>query len=549
MIKIINNHYKRLHDILSSGGKVMKGIKKIVLSCMAFFIVCAMMVSGINAETMYHFVQNMDTQNGLGYVDKEVDQFESYSQVEKDGNGQYTSLSSKIYKPNSGDVLIVCFHGNGEGGVAGKCNNYSQLAGNQMAVKFISQDVQKSYGGAYVLAFQAPDYWYNDYTAQAKTIIDQAVDEFGIKEVFVTGLSAGGLMSERMLAEYGDYFSGALISCAAIAKNDQYVEGLGGIYTHDTDGSYIGEYFDQSLNLWKPADYNDYVTNYQGWLESIAKSNVPLYLVHCVKDGTISYTWSEMAYNYIKEYRENHDLDGNIYFQTIASTGVNKDTGSEMSGHWAWVKMYNNEIEVNGVSTMDWFIGLSHSTNTYEEKTYVLPSAGAADQENTFTYNLIAEVREDGEKVTAIEIDMNGAKVDAAQLSLDMFKVSAYNTDAQSELHSQINSGLFGSKDEPVTIALEKIAVNEKGNIVLTLKTKQAVLNWSGDLGRNLTTYMHYSIESTTLPLVVSQDNITTITNKEETSVQTGDQTSYISYTAMTLISLATYVLLKKKKA
>lgn len=31
-------------------------------------------------------------------------------------------------------------------------------------------------------------------------------------------------MTERMLAKYGNYFSGALISCAAIAKNGQPVE-------------------------------------------------------------------------------------------------------------------------------------------------------------------------------------------------------------------------------------------------------------------------------------------------------------------------------------
>lgn len=80
--------------------------------------------------------------------------------------------------------------------------------------------------GAYVLAIQAPNYWCNDYTNQAKAIIDQAVKEFGIKQVFVSGLSAGGLMSQRMLAKYGDYFDGALLSCSAIAKNNQYVEAL-----------------------------------------------------------------------------------------------------------------------------------------------------------------------------------------------------------------------------------------------------------------------------------------------------------------------------------
>lgn len=526
----------------------MKTLKQLFSALLAVAVTCTMMLSEVSAASICQFVQNTDTQNTFGYVDNEVDQFETYSTVEKDANGKYTSISSKIYKPVSGDVLIVCFHGNGEGGVNGDCNNYSQLAGNQMAVKFISPDIQQTYGGAYVLAFQAPDYWYNDYTEQAKAIIDQAKSEFGIKTVFVTGLSAGGLMTERMLAKFGNYFSGALISCAAIAKNGQYVQGLGGTYSTDADGQFTGQYIDESLNLWKPDDYDRYVENYQSWLLNIAKSNVPMYLVHCVKDNTISYTWSKIAYEYIKDYREKNNLDGDIYYQTIDSTGINKDTGSEMSGHWAWVKMYNNEIAVNGVSTMSWFTGLSTSTNQYQEKTYSLPVAGTCE-ENTFKYNLIAEVREDGQKVIALEIDMNGRKVDASRLTVDMFKVSGYNMDAQDHLGSQSNFGLFGSETTPENIEIEAVNVNERGNIVLTFKTKKGVLNWSGDLSRNLTTYMRYQIAPVTLPLVVSQETTsagTEVKNKETSSVKTGDRMPYEQYIAVMLISLGVILTIKK---
>lgn len=146
-------------------------MKKLFTSVIALLVAMVMSVSSVFAATTSQFVQNLDTQNTLGYVDPEVDQFETYSEVKKSGD-TYTSIASKIYKPVSGDTLIVCFHGNGEGGVDGSCNNYSPLAGNQMATTFISSEVQKAYHGAYVLAFQAPDYWYNDYTAQAKAIID-----------------------------------------------------------------------------------------------------------------------------------------------------------------------------------------------------------------------------------------------------------------------------------------------------------------------------------------------------------------------------------------
>lgn len=77
-------------------------------------------------------------------------------------------------------------------------------------------------------------------------------------------------------------------------------------------------------------------------------------------------------------------------------------------------------------------------------------------------------MRDDGEKVVAIEIDMNGKKLDASKLTKDLFTVKAYNTDAQSELGSTTNYGIFGSEAEPIDIVVESVAVNEKGNIVLT---------------------------------------------------------------------------------
>lgn len=524
----------------------MKIMKKLFSSLTASFVILSMMMSGVNATSPSRFVQNTQTNNTYGYVDYETDQFETYTTVAGSA-GNYTSLSSKIYKPVSGDTLIVCFHGNGEGGVEGACNNYAPLAGNQMATTFIASEVQKSYKGAYVLAFQAPDYWYNDYTAQAKRIIDQAKEEFGINQIFVTGLSAGGLMTERMLAKYGNYFSGALISCAAIAKNGQYVEGLGGDYS--LDYSQDENFINADLKLQKPSDYDKYVENYNNWLIQMAESNVPMYLVHCTKDNTISVTWSQMAYNKIKEYRKDNQLSGDIYFQTIDSTGINQDTGAEMSGHWAWVKMYNNEISVDGLSTMDWFTGLSASTNTYQEKSFALPTAGASDEENTFKFNLIAQVRDDGEKVIAIEIDMNNQKVDSSKLTKDMFVVKAYNSDAQSELGSTVNYGLFGSEDEPVDIVVDSVTVNEKGNILLSLETKKAVLNWSGDLSRNLATHMRYSIEAVELPVVVSQDTNTNAgqsTNQPAKSVQTGDNSQVMLFSSIIVLSAAAFIAIKK---
>lgn len=186
-------------------------------------LVAILFTANLNAlDVNNEFIQNINTANTFGYVNYETEQFETYCNV-KVSQGNYTSIASKIYNPLSGDTLIVVFHGNGEGGVNSICNNYAQIAGNRLAVTYTTDELQRAFKGAYVLSFQAPDYWYNDYTQQTKAIIDQAVNEFNIKEVFISGLSAGGLMSQRMLAKYGNYFSRALISCSTIAKNNQYI--------------------------------------------------------------------------------------------------------------------------------------------------------------------------------------------------------------------------------------------------------------------------------------------------------------------------------------
>ena len=72
-------------------------MKKLFTSVIALLVAMVMSVSSVFAETTSQFVQNLDTQNTLGYVDPEVDQFETYSEVKKSGD-TYTSIASKIYK-------------------------------------------------------------------------------------------------------------------------------------------------------------------------------------------------------------------------------------------------------------------------------------------------------------------------------------------------------------------------------------------------------------------------------------------------------------------
>lgn len=523
--------------------------KKLFSSFIASLLVAAMMMSGVSAaDVQSHFEQNTNTTNTYGFIDDETDAFEVYSDVKTDG------ISSKIYKPVSGDTLIVTFHGNGEGGISGLCNNYSQISANRLAVTYASADVQEAFKGAYVLAFQAPDEWYNDYSEVAMKVIDQAKEEFNVNQVFVSGLSAGGMMSERMLAKYGNYFSGALFSCAAIAKNGQKVEGLGGEYaTVDEDGKYTGEYLNKDLNLYKPVDYDTYVANYETWLKAIAESNVPIFMVHAKNDPTISSEWTVMAYNYIKDYRDANELDGEIHYSIIDTVNYADTAYSE---HWSWIKMLNNDITALDdpqLSTMSWFESLSTSTNTYVAKTVTTPTAGASNKADTYQYNLIAQVKDDGQKVIAIEIDMNGKEVDASKLTNDMFKVTGYNTDASGVANTQDASyGLFGSENEPVEIEVSKVSVNDRGNIVLELATVNGVLNYTAPSLRNLATNMRYSIADVALPFVGTEEKPTTTQPDKDTNtakpVSTGDETLLVQFGALALLSAGLFISLKKKR-
>ena len=132
-------------------------------------------------------------------------------------------INYQLYKPAGGaDKLVVWFHGNGEGDMLGSNNNVAQLLGNRGGVAWASEEFQKILGGAYVMAFQAPDTWYY---AQRDGLLDQAAAEiqavisvYGIDpdKVVVTGCSAGGYMSTRMIIAHPELFAVAMINCPAL---------------------------------------------------------------------------------------------------------------------------------------------------------------------------------------------------------------------------------------------------------------------------------------------------------------------------------------------
>ena len=245
-------------------------------------------------------------------VDEEADKF--VAAKSKSGvNYQY-------FKPVNKDdgkkhPLIIWFHGNGEGGYKDYRNNVSQKLANRGAVAFAEDKTQKIFGGAYVVAPQADDTWYNNYTKgyikSVKAMIDEFVSENNVDKnrIYVFGASAGGYMSFRMMIEYPDYFAAFSTSAAALDK----AATSGGVATTTQDLMKI--------------------------------RNKPLWMVHAKNDPTISYeNTSKRVYDVLSKYG------------AILSSYPNvKIDGTEYNGHWSWIySLRNTPVNNKGEHLFEW---------------------------------------------------------------------------------------------------------------------------------------------------------------------------------------------------
>ena len=245
-------------------------------------------------------------------VDEEADKF--VAAKSKSGvNYQY-------FKPVNKDdgkkhPLIIWFHGNGEGGYKDYRNNVSQKLANRGAVAFAEDKTQKIFGGAYVVAPQADDTWYNNYTKgyikSVKAMIDEFASENNVDKnrIYVFGASAGGYMSFRMMIEYPNYFAAFSTSAAALDK----AATSGGVATTTQDLMKI--------------------------------RNKPLWMVHAQNDPTISYeNTSKRVYDVLSKYRA-----------ILSSYSNVKIDGTEYNGHWSWIySLRNMPVNNKGEHLFEW---------------------------------------------------------------------------------------------------------------------------------------------------------------------------------------------------
>lgn len=256
-------------------------------------------------------------------VDEEADKF--VAAKSKSGvNYQY-------FKPVNKDdgkkhPLIIWFHGNGEGGYKDYRNNVSQKLANRGAVAFAEDEAQKIFGGAYVVAPQADDTWYNNYTKgyikSVKAMIDEFVSENNIDKnrIYIFGASAGGYMSFRMMIDYPDYFAAFSTSAAALDK----AATSGGVATTTQDLMKI--------------------------------RNKPLWMVHAKNDPTISYeNTSKRVYDVLSKYG------------AILSSYPNVKIGeTEYNGHWSWIySLRNMPVNDKGEHLFEWMARQNLKTRYY----------------------------------------------------------------------------------------------------------------------------------------------------------------------------------------
>ena len=256
-------------------------------------------------------------------VDEEADKF--VAAKSKSGvNYQY-------FKPVNKDdgkkhPLIIWFHGNGEGGYKDYQNNVSQKLANRGAVAFAEDKAQKIFGGAYVVAPQADDTWYNNYTKgyikSVKAMIDEFVSENNVDKnrIYIFGASAGGYMSFRMMIEYPNYFAAFSTSAAALDK----AATSGGVATTAQDLMKI--------------------------------RNKPLWMVHAQNDPTISYeNTSKRVYDVLSKYG------------AILSSYPNVKIGeTEYNGHWSWIySLRNMPVNDKGEHLFEWMARQNLKTRYY----------------------------------------------------------------------------------------------------------------------------------------------------------------------------------------
>ncbi|MCR1887766.1 prolyl oligopeptidase family serine peptidase [Longibaculum muris] len=405
--------------------------------------------------------------------DAETEKFKSVKV--KDG------INYQFYEAKDSDKLIVWFHGNGEGDLNGTGNNVAQMLANRGTVAWASDEAQEIFGGANVMAFQAPETWYY---AQSDKLLEKAYNEikdvmkaYNIdpEKVVVSGCSAGGYMTTRMLIAYPNLFQAAMINCPALdvarlrggeTPTDKELAGIRDSKTAiwlvqgETDGSVESEACSQrmfkiltegqKLTTTKVAQKlnSDFTTQET----ADGKYKLSLYKTVDLKNDADSFGVERPTGSL--EFAEDYDQDG-------------VETVVKYSDHWSWIyTLNNNPKDAKGQHIMNW------------AATYV------QGNEETYKAQLHARITDAGQVVNKMVIDF-GSDKRVSGVDKDTFTVHA-----KSIVQIGENKGnAYYDLDRKI------VKVETKGSQVTVYfdESEGATLTWLSE-GRNYPAKLEYTI-------------------------------------------------------
>jgi predicted peptidase len=213
---------------------------------------------------------------------------------------KYRLFTPSPIKKNDERPLIIWLHGAGEGGIPGYYANETRLLANRGALGPATPEAQAIFKGAYVVAPQVPDSWYNldqaGYAEKIKALIDQLTDALPIDSdrVYVMGASAGGFMAVQMASRYPTFFAAAVPTCPALYLSRT------GQYTVTAE---------QVLQL----------------------NSTPTWFIHAKNDPVVPYQETSLwAYNLLDEALLT------AYDNVVWN-------GYEFNGHWSWIYTARND--------------------------------------------------------------------------------------------------------------------------------------------------------------------------------------------------------------
>lgn len=257
-----------------------------------------------------------------GYTRVGIDEFEFGAASYTDEQYGPIEMPFAHYSPatdNGRNPLIIWLHGGGEGGT----DPTIPLAANR-ATAFVSDEIQATFGGAYVLVPQSATRWMQGpsgqdggsekpdalsiYTRATQNLVESFVSErpdVDPDRIYVAGASNGGFLTVRLILDYPDYYAAAL----AVAE---------------------------PLNL-------AYVSEDE--LKGVV--DVPLWLVTAATDATVeAERFPVPLYDRLRKLGATNihlsflprvtDMSGKY----LAGDG----TPHEYNGHWSWIPTYNNHL-------------------------------------------------------------------------------------------------------------------------------------------------------------------------------------------------------------